>query len=114
MKNIERNVTALLQPFKQAIGDAKYPSVCHDIASLLGKVDWTEEEGAIKCSAKGIVSQGNKLKGSMPPNSPATILFSFACNLRAACGKDTGVSVVATLPDKCEAWITQRTVPVNA
>lgn len=94
-----------VQPDKLDKGQsARYDLVVQQTASLLGEVKWNETEGRVKVSAKGIVTQGTKIKGAIPMNNPAAILYRFAAALNeATAGGD--FEVIATVPVKCTDWL---------
>jgi len=105
MAKLTETVQTVLNPFVSIIGDAKFPIVKHQLASLLGEVKLATEDGRWKVSAKGIVTQGTKTKGVLPMNNPAAILYRFALALEELTeGGGFEISAV-TLPVKCRDWI---------
>ena len=111
MAKLIETVQTVLSPFETVIGADKFPVVKHQLASLLGEVKLSTDEGRWKVSAKGIVTQGSKTKGVLPMNNPAAILYRFALALEELTEGGEFELTAVTLPVKCRDWI--KNIQVN-
>lgn len=105
MAKLSETVQTVLAPFESIIGVEKFPTVKHQVSSLLGEVKLTTEDGRWKVSTKGIVTQGSKTKGALPMNNPAAILFRFALAIEEFTQAGEFELQATSLPKLCRDWI---------
>ena len=106
-RKLSEQVSSVLQPFADAIGDEKFQAICNDVASMLGRQQITTVDGEWKAGAGLKLSAKDTHKIQLPMNNPAAVLFWFGIRLNevANAGKFT---IQASLPDSCKAWVENK------
>ncbi len=102
-KSLQNDVENILAPFKVAIG-GKYPQVCNQVASMLGRLQVTTIDGDWQCSARGILSTKDTHKAAMPLNDARSILVRFGLQL-GKLSKDGDFKIDADIPKVCIAFV---------